>query len=258
MITRGSRIAVLASCLSLAFACGGKKEAKEPEKLGDSPGAVTVPEVDASLCDTEGKRVSTFDLNRDGRPDVWKLYATVEEGGTTTEVMTCKQVDFDHDGVKDYVVTYKETGEMITEEIDLGFDQRFDSRHHFDPESNEVYLVERDTDFDKDPDVWEKYTPEGVIDSVRRDTNGDGKPDVWEQYVEGKLVAILFDDDFDNRVDRKEQVAVDKKKTTSSEEAGSEEPEPEPPVTEGTGEPEEESDSDAGDGDEGSGAGAGG
>jgi hypothetical protein len=225
------RLALVALAATALLACGGKsKGADDPSKLGDSPGALTIPEVDESLCDTSGKRVETYDLNRDGRPDVWKLFASLDEGGTAVEALTCKQVDFDHDGVKDYVVTYRETGEMRSEEIDLTFDDRFDSRHHFDEKSSRVHLIERDTDFDKKPDVWEKFTEDGKLESVRRDSNGDGKPDIWEQYVNGELVAILYDDDFDNRVDRKEQLPATKKP------ASAEPPPTTPPATEGTGE----------------------
>jgi hypothetical protein len=169
-------------------------------------GAVQVPRVDPSLCETAGKKVTTFDLDHDNQPDVWKLYKTIEEGGTTLEVLTCKQVDLDRDGRKDYVITYDTKGNKITEEFDFDFDGRFDARHYYDEKTARVYLVERDSDYDKQPDIWEKYTTEGVIESVRRDRNADGKPDVWEQFDAGILVAILWDDDFDARVDRKDEV----------------------------------------------------
>ena len=41
---------------------------------------------------------------------------------------------------------------------------------------------------------------------MRRDRNADGNPDYWEQYKDGSLVAILYDDDYDNKVDRREEV----------------------------------------------------
>lgn len=210
-----TRLIGMSLALLLVAGCPGKDK-KDTDKPGDgqtmdgTPNALIVPKVDESLCDTTGKRVTTYDLNRDNQPDVWKLYATVNNGGTSLEILTCKQVDFDHDGIKDYVVTFGETGEMNAEEADLTFDGRFDARHHFDQKTGKVYLIERDTDFDKKPDVWEKFDAEGQIESVRRDTNADGKPDIWEQYNKGELVAILYDDDFDNKVDRKEQVGVKK------------------------------------------------
>ena len=232
----GGKLALWAAVGALAVgACGGKdKGAKNPDSLDDSLGGLVVPKVDEKLCDTTGKRVETYDFNRDNKPDVWKIFGTIKERGIDVEVMTCKQVDFDKDGVKDYVVTYRDTGEMNSEEADLTFDGRFDSRHHFDKKTNKVYLVERDTDFDKKPDVWEKYDKDEQLESVRRDTNADGKPDIWEQYLNGELVAILYDDDFDNRVDRKEQVAIPKPKPLPK----TTPPETEAPVPE-TGDPTE-------------------
>lgn len=203
---RGCLGAAFVCLTALSVACGGsaKKEATTVAGIGESD-TLEVPRVDPSLCDTSDKRVATFDLNRDDQPDVWKMYATVEEGGTTLEVMTCKQADLDYDGKKDYVATYTRTGEILAEEFDFTFDSEFDAREHYDPETGRVHLIERDSDHDKQPDVWEKYDADGRLESVRRDRNADGKPDYWEQYEAGVLVAILYDDDYDNRVDRKDQ-----------------------------------------------------
>jgi hypothetical protein len=66
--------------------------------------------------------------------------------------------------------------------------------------------VERDTDFDGKFDVKEIYDSAGQLVSVRRDRNGDGKPDMWEQYKDGVLIAILYDDDFDGTVDRRDEI----------------------------------------------------
>lgn len=205
----GNRL-VFGACLgaALAVACGGSQKKAGGDAVGmeSSTGVVQVPRVDKSLCDTAGKQVSAFDLNRDSRPDVWKLYDQVDEGGTTISVLTCKQVDLDHDGKKDYVITYNANGGKISENFDFDFDGKFDATHYYDQKSGDIYLVERDSDFDKQPDIWEKFDGAGTLESVRRDRNADGKPDVWEQYDKGTLIAILYDDDFDQRVDRKDEV----------------------------------------------------
>src|SRR5947209_3561500 len=91
-----------------AAACGGSQketggEVKQIGASGQPGGDLKIPQVDPSLCDTKGKDVQQFDLNRDGKPDVWKLYKTENQKGTTVQVLTCKQVDLDHDGRKDYV-----------------------------------------------------------------------------------------------------------------------------------------------------------
>lgn len=206
-ISRPARSAVFLAPLALAVACGGgNKGAQRPGEItsGDEAKNLRVPTVDKELCDPSGKKVVTSDLNQDNKPDVWKLYATIVEDNTNVEVMTCKQADFDHDGRKDYVATYLRTGEMVAEEFDFGFDGKFDAREHYDKKVAKVNLVERDSDHDKRTDIWEKYR-DGQIAAVHRDRNGDGKPDMWETYdAAGTLASILYDDDYDNRVDRKE------------------------------------------------------
>jgi hypothetical protein len=92
----------------------------------------------------------------------------------------------------------------VAEEFDFTFDGKFDSREHYDKKSGQIYMVERDLDHNKNPDTWEKYDTSGSLESIERDRNGDGKPDLWEQYQKGVLLAILYDDDFDRKVDRKE------------------------------------------------------
>jgi hypothetical protein len=200
---------VLATVLLAASACGGgSKGAEAPGVQGDmksdgQPEALRVPSIDPELCAADGKNVVTSDLNHDGKADVWKLYQTIDEDGTKVEVLTCKQVDFDNDGKKDYVAIYAKTGDKIAEEFDFGFDGTFDAREHYAKKGDELTVVERDSDHDQKPDIWEKYK-DGKLDTVHRDRNGDGKPDMWEQYENGELVTILYDDDFDSRVDRKE------------------------------------------------------
>ena len=41
---------------------------------------------------------------------------------------------------------------------------------------------------------------------MRRDRNSDGQPDMWEQYKDTVLLAILYDDDFDGKVDRRDEI----------------------------------------------------
>jgi hypothetical protein len=186
----------------LAWGCGGRQDRSTADLAASNKDSM--PRVDPALCDTRDKRVVTFDLNRDGKPDVWKLYAQVEEGGTRTEVLTCKQVDYDKDGRKDYVAIYNRRGELVAEEFDFTFDGVFDARHHYDRTTGLLYMAERSSSHDRKPDTWEKYDQQGRLLSVERDRNGDGKPDLWEQYQGGQLIAILYDDDFDGRVDRRE------------------------------------------------------
>jgi hypothetical protein len=181
--------------------CKGKKGDTKPKDMDTS-----VPKVDPTLCDTNGKNIVTFDLNHDNRADVWRLYKTEDEGGTKVEFMTCKQVDFDHDNRKDWVVAYNRKGNPIFEKADFDYDGKWDMAAVYDTKVNQRAEVERDTDFDGKFDVKELYDSAGALTSVRRDRNRDGQPDLWEQYKDGVLLAILYDDDFDGKVDRREEI----------------------------------------------------
>ncbi|MDB4952761.1 MAG: hypothetical protein JWO36_330 [Myxococcales bacterium] len=197
------KFAGLASVLVVMACHGDKTESTTPKNDGVEAG---IPKVDPTLCDTNGKNVVTFDLNHDNRPDVWRLYRTEDEGGTKIEFMTCKQVDFDHDGRKDWVVAYNRKGLPLFEKADFDYDGKWDMSKIYDTKTGQVAEVERDTDFDGKFDVKEIYDSSGQLTSVRRDRNGDGNPDQWEQYKDGVLLAILYDDDFDGKVDRREEI----------------------------------------------------
>jgi hypothetical protein len=189
--------------LVLAACHGGNKDTT-PKNEGSLD--ASVPKVDPTLCDTNGKNVVTYDLNHDNKPDVWRLYKTEDEGGTKIEFMTCKQVDFDHDGRKDWVVAYNRKGTPLFEKADFDYDGKWDMSAIFDTKTGQVAEVERDTDFDGKFDVKELYDSGGQLISVERDRNGDQKADQWEQYKDGVLVAILYDDDYDGKVDRRDEI----------------------------------------------------
>src|SRR3569623_4905 len=166
--------------LLLLGACHGGGSDTTPKNATTEQG---IPKVDPTLCETQGKNVQTYDLNHDNRPDVWRLYKTEDEGGTKVEFMTCKQVDFDHDGRKDWVVAYNRKGTPLFEKADFDYDGKWDMSAIFDTKTGQVAEVERDTDFDGKFDVKELYVSCGQLISVERDRNGDQKPDQWEQYM---------------------------------------------------------------------------
>lgn len=213
--------AALVLVLAAAAGCKSKKESTTPKDAADA----SVPKVDPTLCETEGKNVLTYDLNKDTRPDVWRLYKSEDEAGTAVEYMTCKQVDFDHDGRKDWVVGYNRKGTVLYEKADFDYDGKFDMSSLYDPKKGTVLEVERDSDFDGKYDLKEIYDGAGQLSSVRRDRNGDGEPDLWEQYKSSILIAILYDDDFDRKVDRREEIPGARPKvempTTTDSEASS-------------------------------------
>jgi hypothetical protein len=189
---------------AVAGGCNKNKKGDTKPEAGDTSSSVA--KVDPTLCETSGKNVLTYDLNRDNRPDVWKMYRVDDQGGTKVEVLTCKQVDFDHDGRKDWVVGYTPRGSNAFEKADFDYDGRFDMSGVYDPKTGKKIEVERDSDFDGKYDIKEVYDRFESLTAVRRDRNADGEPDYWEQYKDGALVAILYDDDYDKKVDRREEV----------------------------------------------------
>jgi hypothetical protein len=212
----------------LAVGCGGsKKEAKGPASAAGQGGNedLNIPRVDPKLCETKDKKVALFDLNQDGKPDVWKLTGEKER-------LTCKQVDLNFDGKKDYVAQFDENGVIIVEEYDFDFDGKLDARVHFDRKTGKRYAAERVSGFSEKPDVWEKYGPDERVETVRRDRNGDGRPDYWEQYLAGALDKILYDEDYDGKVDRKEEAHPERDLGAAAEAAAAAEATPEPPVPE--------------------------
>ena len=198
------KIVGLSVLIGPMWACHDKQEDTLKNEKSDVD--ASVPKVDPTLCDTNGKNVVTYDLNHDGKPDVWRLYKTEDDGGTKVEYLTCKQVDFDHDGRKDWVVAYNRKGNTLFEKADFDYDGKWDMSAIYDTKTGVKVEVERDTDFDGKFDVKEIYDSAGQLSSVRRDRNGDGQPDLWEQYKDGVLIAILYDDDFDGKVDRREEI----------------------------------------------------
>jgi len=199
-----SKTAVIAASLAALPACSGKKGETTPKNT--AKGEQIIPKVDPTLCETNGKNVVTYDLNKDNQPDVWRMYRVEDEGGTKIEFMTCKQVDFNHDGHKDWVVGYNRKGTPLFEKADFDYDGKFDMSAVFDTKTGHVAEVERDTDFDGRFDVKEFYDTRGGLSNIRRDRNGDNQPDQWEQYKDTILIAILYDEDFDGRVDRREEI----------------------------------------------------
>jgi uncharacterized protein YceK len=162
--------------------CGGPQKATSVSS-GAAAMKANTP-MDRSRCDESGKRVVTVDTNRDGKPDVWKMFKG--------EVMTCKQVDFNHDGKIDYVAHFDPNLVPVMEEFDLDFDGKFDEVVFY--ERGEVVRKEYDTNHDGVPDIW-KYFKDGRLVRLERDTRCAGKVDYWEEYENNKLARIKYTDE---------------------------------------------------------------
>jgi hypothetical protein len=173
----------------------GCAETQKPTATG---GPSNAPTVDRSRCDRAGKREVAYDLNRDRRPDVWKLFVQVREGGQTLEALVCKEADLNFDGRKDYWAYYDEKGNLTLEELDMDFDGKIDFVRVF--QQGRLVREEMDTDHDGRIDLW-KYYEGDALARLERDTKGNGKIDYWEYYEGGVLDRIGLDKDGDGKVD---------------------------------------------------------
>src|SRR5690349_18903033 len=110
----------------LVTACGSSQHPGEMQ-MADGSNIPAAPSIDRSKCSDKGKEIVTADTNQDKKPDVWKFFQVVSSGGQKTNVLTCKQVDLNHDGKLDIVYYYDDKGvQTVLEEFDLDFDGKFD------------------------------------------------------------------------------------------------------------------------------------
>jgi hypothetical protein len=187
---------VLALLLALPLGglagCGGRSSSS-------AAGAGMTSAIDKSRCSDQGKQVATSDTNDDKRPDVYKFYS---KGSGGSQVMTCKQVDLNHDGKVDIVYHYGEDAALTFEEFDLDFDNRFDLRAFY--QGGRKVREEMDTNYDQRVDFTKYYEADRLV-RIERDANNDGRVDEWMYYEGGKLDRIGYDSSGSGRVDRWER-----------------------------------------------------
>jgi hypothetical protein len=181
-----------------AMACGSSP--KHAEMVSNASNAPASPLVDRAKCNDRDKHVVTGDTDQDKKPDVWKFFKSIDVGGQKTEVISCKQVDLNHDGKIDLVYYYADNGAQVElEEADLDWDGKFDLTVYYN--AGKRVRDERDMNFDQRVDLWKYYEDEKLV-RIERDTNNDGKVDEWQYYEAGKLDRIGYDTSGSGRVDK--------------------------------------------------------
>src|SRR6266404_6134581 len=85
-----------------------------------------------------GRDVRTGDENRDGRPDIWRVY---DRDGQLSQV----DVDANFDGRAD-VREYYEHGALVRRESDRNFNDRIDLIQQFDSGTHELARTIEDVD----------------------------------------------------------------------------------------------------------------
>lgn len=186
-----------------AWGCGGA----DPQEA-DHPGVQALRAADGTIVDDralcEWKDHDDREVSETAGPGaiqpnvrrVWQVFGT---GANKREVLVCREIDTNLDGVKDVVRTYDEEGQSKEERADTNYDGEIDTWILFG--NGRVAEIRLDRNYDGEPDEWKNFV-EGKLIRVKRDTNFDTKPDVWEIYQKGRLVRMGLDLDHDSRIDR--------------------------------------------------------
>ena len=207
---------ILASCAALYAGCATTTATPAPANEAASsqalPGDANAPSASAlswlgpgdrpeDIATRRGVQVKYFDLNHDGRPDVYRFYtleADPQNAGGTLEHTVRKELDINQDGRVDVVRTYNAANQIVEELDDLDFDGKADETSFFS-EGN-LLRKELDLDFDGKPDVL-KYYSTGHLIRIESDRNHHGKIDTWEYYENDALDRVGMDTDGDGQVD---------------------------------------------------------
>mgnify|MGYP001169255089 CR=1 FL=1 len=198
------RIGAAGLALSL-MACGGAEVAKD-----SGPADATLVAVEVT---GEGE-VEKFDLNGDGKPDVWKTYSVIggapaaagDDAGAQPVIdpankerlLARSEMDVNFDGKVDMKQVYNKDGAMIREEMDLDFDGNNDAIDYY--RDGKITRREMYAGFSKQVSMW-KYYDEGALIRKERDTTGDGKADTFEYYEDGAIQRIGLDQNGDGKPD---------------------------------------------------------
>ena len=167
--------------LSALIGCGG---APKTEKVAGPAQLETVNELE-----------QPFDMNGDGKPDVWRNY--VQKG--KDKVLVSKSFDLNFDQKVDFKRFYSEEGKVLKDQMDMDFDGSWDRSTYY--KNNRIERKEVSLQGDEAPEVFKYYNKQGQLYYLEGDRDGDTVLDYWEYYREGKLVRIGHDLNGDGKLD---------------------------------------------------------
>jgi hypothetical protein len=178
--------------MAVLAACGGNK--------GVQPDAHAQAQTEVHQPKRSDEKMVQYDLNRDGKPDVWEYYVTIKDtDGHPVDHLVRKEMDLNFDGKVDALYWYDDQGAKVREQLDLDFDGKVDETIFF--EKDQVVRKERDLNGDGKVDTWLFYE-HGQLVRKERDTKGTGRVDYWEFWENGQIDRIGEDLDGDGTVDR--------------------------------------------------------
>ena len=204
-----------ASSTVVLSACGGASPPPpQTTSLGGNLDEAKWPADDRSLCEgfVHWKNNPQLEFSETAgtgslRPNVRRIFKLVGEKEDRHEVVLCREVDTNLDGIKDVVRTFNEKGEPAHEEADTNYDGRIDNWINFAGGR----IVEEDVDSTYStgrPNEW-KYYVNGELSRIKKNTHcPSGKPDVWQIYFKNHMERIGNDSSCDSHIDRWDRDAV--------------------------------------------------
>ncbi len=193
----------------LAAASGGPPKSKAASAApGGSTDQSHWPADDRSLCEgavhwRNNPQLEVTETAGPGsiRPNIRRVYKVLGERDSRHQVIICREIDTNLDGLKDVVRTFNEKEEPLHEEADTNYDGIIDDWVNF--AGGRIEEEDIDTTLSAGrPNVWKFYL-DGQLSRIRRNTHcPSGKPDVWEIYVKDRVERVGNDTTCDGHVDR--------------------------------------------------------
>jgi len=178
----------------LALSCAG---ASKPLQTALQAGpAIPTAAVPPGMERQPDESVAEYDLNRDGKPDLWKY---TRKDATGKEILVRKEKDLNGDGRVDTWELYAPDGSLVRVVYDLDFDGKPDVTLFF--EKDQLVKKEYALGFEGKGRSW-SYYEKGKLVRKERDTVGDGKVHYWEYWENGEIDRIGIDLDGDGQVDK--------------------------------------------------------
>ncbi len=199
---------LLAGSVVLLGACGSAPPPPKTTSIGGNLDEAKWPADDHSLCEgfVHWKGNPNLEFAETAglgslRPNVRRIFKLVGEKDDRHEVVLCREVDTNLDGIKDVVRTFNDKGEPAHEESDTNYDGRIDDWLSF--VGGRIAEEDQDTTFSTGrPNEW-KYYVNGELSRIKKNTHcPSGKPDVWEIYFKGHMERIGNDATCDGHIDR--------------------------------------------------------
>jgi hypothetical protein len=207
--------------LFLIISCSGTKKVQKDEPQKDNKNTNKNIVKDARY--NNDPLVSSYDVNKDGNADMWKIYKSVKVNDTETkQVLSRREIDLNFDGNINYYKFYTEKGNIDKEYLDLDLNGVLDCVRYY--ENNQITKedyysqnpMKKDLSIDENVKVYKKALySNNKITRILVDRTNNGYLDEYLFFKKNELIQIGFDEDEDGKIDTR--VRLKEKETKKDE-----------------------------------------